>query len=437
MRFDNHDPLRDTLASAQTNAMDLTIDTLLYSIYSTILNPLLCVILTLTLAARSPHWNTTSLQVAVSYSTAVISLRLLLALDARGYFLSGRSQYVPRKLDWSREVVLITGGAGGLGGLIAEIYAIRGVSVAVVDILDETSERVDEWEAKGGAYYCCDVGDAVAVQALKDRVDADVRNVSSSPFIFINSSWPISITMLMAPDNSTARSSDCSHQRSCCRRAVANLKLERSNHCTHLCHEPARPSVYHLHFSPWNARVADPRRHYCHHLVRAGPARVCRPVALHVLQGGNDGAAPLIHCRVAICRKVDRPRHEPDSDRARRAGPAQHAFVRRRDAAEHVLRPRCFGAGSGAYGSGQGRCRYRWRDQCTALCTLDWLVQRVTRGPARIGQRLGGAGSWILEWLYHRQRDKKRMSSSAGCCDGSKWISKNNANNASICLNAE
>jgi NADPH:quinone reductase-like Zn-dependent oxidoreductase len=160
--------------------MDLNIDTLLYSIYSTILNPLLCVILTLTLAARSPHWNTTSLQIAVSYSTAVVSVRILQVLDARGYFLPGRHQNVSRKLDWSREVVLITGGAGGLGGLIAEIYAIRGVSVAVVDILDETSKRVDEWDAKGGAYYRCDVGDAEAVQALKDRVHADVRSDSPS-----------------------------------------------------------------------------------------------------------------------------------------------------------------------------------------------------------------------------------------------------------------
>ena len=38
------------------------------------------------------------------------------------------------KYDWSKEIVLITGGAGGIGGHVVQMLAERGVKVVVLDI---------------------------------------------------------------------------------------------------------------------------------------------------------------------------------------------------------------------------------------------------------------------------------------------------------------
>jgi NADP-dependent 3-hydroxy acid dehydrogenase YdfG len=42
-----------------------------------------------------------------------------------------------REFEWTDEVIVITGGSSGLGLLIAEVYGMRGVSVAVLDVGDK------------------------------------------------------------------------------------------------------------------------------------------------------------------------------------------------------------------------------------------------------------------------------------------------------------
>jgi len=79
----------------------------------------------------------------------------------------------PRELDWDEEVVVITGGASGLGKIIAETYGMRGASVAVLDV------RKPEKESEGLAgvqFYKCDVGDAEAVSKVRKQIEKDVRS---------------------------------------------------------------------------------------------------------------------------------------------------------------------------------------------------------------------------------------------------------------------
>lgn len=75
-----------------------------------------------------------------------------------------------RELDWN-EVVVITGGASGLGKILAETYGMRGASVAVLDV--QKPEKESEGLA-GVRYYTCDVGDAEAVQKAKEQIEKDV-----------------------------------------------------------------------------------------------------------------------------------------------------------------------------------------------------------------------------------------------------------------------
>lgn len=68
---------------------------------------------------------------------------------------------------------MITGGASGLGLLIARIYGLRGVSVAVLDV-KEVAE-VDGWdEISGVEYYQCDIGNRKEVEKTARRIEKDV-----------------------------------------------------------------------------------------------------------------------------------------------------------------------------------------------------------------------------------------------------------------------
>lgn len=40
--------------------------------------------------------------------------------------------------DWDKEIVLITGGAGGIGGHVVKLLAERGIKVVVMDVIPMT-----------------------------------------------------------------------------------------------------------------------------------------------------------------------------------------------------------------------------------------------------------------------------------------------------------
>jgi NAD(P)-dependent dehydrogenase (short-subunit alcohol dehydrogenase family) len=77
--------------------------------------------------------------------------------------------------DFDGKVVLVTGGAGGIGAAAAEIFAVRGASVVVADRdLDGAAATVASIRSAGGVAveHGVDVGDAGSVDALVDAVVA-------------------------------------------------------------------------------------------------------------------------------------------------------------------------------------------------------------------------------------------------------------------------
>jgi NAD(P)-dependent dehydrogenase (short-subunit alcohol dehydrogenase family) len=82
---------------------------------------------------------------------------------------------LPREVDLSEEVIVITGGASGLGLLIAEVYGMRGATVAVLDV-----EEMENGEARGVTYYKCDVTDKDQVARVAAEIERDV--LASLPF---------------------------------------------------------------------------------------------------------------------------------------------------------------------------------------------------------------------------------------------------------------
>ncbi|KAI5204434.1 NAD(P)-binding protein [Aureobasidium subglaciale] len=84
-----------------------------------------------------------------------------------------------RKVAWSEQVAAITGGAGGLGWLIAKILELKGASVAVWDV--KAPEEYEEEEG-GVKWYKVDVTDVEEVQKAWQRVKHDL----GTPTILIN-----------------------------------------------------------------------------------------------------------------------------------------------------------------------------------------------------------------------------------------------------------
>ncbi|MBN3801750.1 D-threitol dehydrogenase [Paraburkholderia sp. Ac-20336] len=84
--------------------------------------------------------------------------------------------------DFSHKVVLITGGASGIGLAIATQFVAQGARVALVDISDEV-ERVAASFGNGSAGWCGDVSDEARTQAIVadviarfGRIDVLVNN---------------------------------------------------------------------------------------------------------------------------------------------------------------------------------------------------------------------------------------------------------------------
>ena len=56
-----------------------------------------------------------------------------------GYLDAGSlNNWTKDPYDWEKEIVLITGGAGGIGGHVVKLLAERGIKVVVLDVIPMT-----------------------------------------------------------------------------------------------------------------------------------------------------------------------------------------------------------------------------------------------------------------------------------------------------------
>ncbi|OAX82162.1 hypothetical protein ACJ72_03483 [Emergomyces africanus] len=165
----------------------LTLDLILRVLHRTILHPFIAWLIPLCLRAQATPYSHTSFIVTTAYAS-LLSLALFLNI------LSKRLAYgLPREVSLEDEVVVVAGGASGLGLLIAEIYGMRGVDVAVLDVRDVGAEGELEGEGKGKGleeweeihsvrYFKCDVGNLAEVAEVRERIGKEL----GTPTILIN-----------------------------------------------------------------------------------------------------------------------------------------------------------------------------------------------------------------------------------------------------------
>jgi D-threitol dehydrogenase (NAD+) len=63
------------------------------------------------------------------------------------------------------KVALVTGGASGIGGAIAEAYAAKGAQVAIADLNGQTAQAHADAVGNGARAFACDVSDPASVEA--------------------------------------------------------------------------------------------------------------------------------------------------------------------------------------------------------------------------------------------------------------------------------
>lgn len=78
---------------------------------------------------------------------------------------------------FENRVVVVTGGASGLGEAMAQAFAAEGGRVAVADIRGEGAQKVADAAAGEARGYTCDVSDSGAVRELFDAVASDLGDV--------------------------------------------------------------------------------------------------------------------------------------------------------------------------------------------------------------------------------------------------------------------
>lgn len=148
----------------------LNIDLIMTVLTRSILHPFIAWIIVLCLRAQATPYAHPAFIVAFAYASFLTLLDIAFVISDRIAF------GVPRQVDLSEEVIVITGGASGLGRLIAQIYGLRGASVAVLDIAEE--KDLKGWEDVGGVeYYQCDIGVRDKVETVARRIEEDVRHV--------------------------------------------------------------------------------------------------------------------------------------------------------------------------------------------------------------------------------------------------------------------
>ncbi|KAL2866728.1 uncharacterized protein BJX67DRAFT_125425 [Aspergillus lucknowensis] len=155
----------------------LTVDLIIAVLNRSIFHPFIAWIVVLCLRAQATPYTHPAFIIASGYATFLTVLDIAFMISDRIAF--GAS----REVDLSEEVVVITGGASGLGRLVAQIYGLRGVSVAVLDIANP--EDVTGWgDVVGGVeYYQCDIGNREEVESVAVRIVEDL----GTPTVLVNS----------------------------------------------------------------------------------------------------------------------------------------------------------------------------------------------------------------------------------------------------------
>lgn len=156
-----------TIGTDKSWYQHITLDLVVHLLQRSIFHPFIAWLIPLCQRAVGAPADSTQYLTACAWATFITAFWILSYIDAKLAY--GKS----RDLEWDEEVVVVTGGASGLGKILAEMYGMRGASIAVLDV--QNPDKESEGLA-GVEYYPCDVGDAEQVAKAKEQIEKDVRS---------------------------------------------------------------------------------------------------------------------------------------------------------------------------------------------------------------------------------------------------------------------
>jgi len=170
-----------SLLSHNNPTMDsplLTLDLLLHVLHRTLFHPFIASLIPLCYRALGAPTTSVPFLVTAAYAAFIALCWLLSAFNQRLAFGP------PRSVNWERELVVITGGAAGLGRVLAQTFGMMGANVAVLDINAPSGGKGEEERWEDVKFYECDVSDPEAVERARDKIISDVGDPHKPPVSF-------------------------------------------------------------------------------------------------------------------------------------------------------------------------------------------------------------------------------------------------------------
>ncbi|KAH7551372.1 hypothetical protein BM1_09688 [Bipolaris maydis] len=160
-----------------TWCLGITRDTLVNLLKLTAFNPALTLPIFL-LARYTQQGNS----LASEHSNAFKHLKTLLGLglfNTASTWLSNRviNNWTSDKYYWDREVVVVTGGSDGIGKIVVQLLAEKGIKIAVLDVQDLTYEA-----PPSVSFFKCDLSSPKAIAETASAIRAALGN----PTVLIN-----------------------------------------------------------------------------------------------------------------------------------------------------------------------------------------------------------------------------------------------------------
>ena len=172
----------------------LSVDLILKVFKRTFFHPFIAWIVPLCFRAQNMFWDAPPMLVSIAWASFISISWVLMAINDRVAY------GMPREVVPSEEVIVITGGASGLGLLIAEVYGMRGATVAVLDV-----KEMENGEARGVTYYKCDVTDKAQIAHVAAEIERDVSSFPDTQSI----TWRLNLltphSLARPPCSSTTR----------------------------------------------------------------------------------------------------------------------------------------------------------------------------------------------------------------------------------------
>ncbi|KAK1920816.1 hypothetical protein DB88DRAFT_468999 [Papiliotrema laurentii] len=164
------------------------VDVVIQVLSRTLFSPSFCVLLSLTIFSqvKDPHHPAF---IGVTAWTGLVCAFSLLRHVNRIYASQGSWLFAPPGINWSDQVVLITGGGSGIGALLAETLAMRNITVVVLT----KDKPTYEVENDNIVTYLCDVSDYEQVEATATKVREEV----GEPTIIVNNAGVVKGKLLL------------------------------------------------------------------------------------------------------------------------------------------------------------------------------------------------------------------------------------------------